>query len=186
MTLPIETERLVLRRYTHRDVPDILDLVSHSSVAGAVPEIEPTESGVIEYIDLQNSFRPFEQDKCFDLAIEQAGRVIGLLTLVRRKHRLGELGYALHIAYRGRGYATEAARALVAYAFTSLDLHRVQATTSSHNSGSWRVMERLGMVREGWLKEATIQDGQWMDVFIYGILAREWPGANVMDGPAQA
>ena len=131
------------------------------------------------------SLQPFERDKCFDLAIEQAGRVIGLLTLVRRKHRLGELGYALHVAYRGCGYATEAARALVAYAFTSLDLHRIQAATSSHNTGSWRVMERLGMVREGRLKEADFQDGHWVDRFIYGILAREWPGADMKNEPAQ-
>ncbi len=202
MTLPITTERLILRRYTYHDIQDIIEFVSHPSVAKATPEIEATESGVRKYIDLQNSYQPFEQDKCFDLAIERKedSKVIGLLTLVCREHKQGEIGYAetgyaeigyaeigyaeigyaeigyaLGAKYRGQGYATEAARALMAYGFTSLDLHRIQADTGSDNSASWRVMERLGMRREKQLQEAIFKDGEWVDALIYGILADEWP-----------
>ena len=119
---------------------------------------------------------PFEQDKCFDLAIERIAdrKVIGLLTLISRKHRQGEIGYALGINFRGQGYATEAAAALIEYAFETLGLHRVHATTSSGNPDSFRVMERLGMKQEGRMREATFKDGTWLDKLVYGLLAREW------------
>ena len=176
MSLPISTERLVLRRFTHDDVADLLACVSEPSFARATPEIEATEAGVRAYIDAQNGLAPFAQDKCFDLAIERKrdGRVLGLLTLVRKAHGQGEIGYALGLAYRGRGYATEAARGLLAYAFAELGLHRVQATTHPDNRGSWRVMERLGMRREGHLREAVFSEGKWTDELIYGLLASEY------------
>jgi RimJ/RimL family protein N-acetyltransferase len=176
MTLPITTDRLTLRRYTREDTRDVLELVSHPSVAEATPEIEATKSGVGEYIDKQNSYRPFERDKCFDLAIERKtdGRVIGLLSLVNKQHKQGEIGYALGVEHRGQGFATEAARALLAYGFTSLDLHRIQANTDSGNPDSWKVMERLGMRRESCLREAAHRDGKWLDVLIYAIIVNEW------------
>jgi RimJ/RimL family protein N-acetyltransferase len=176
MTLPIRTERLVLRRFTQDDVPDIIAFVSHPSVARATPEIEPTESAVTKYVERQNAYQPFELGKCFDLALQRKkdGRVIGLLSLVCKEHRQGEIGWALGVDYRGQGYATEAAKALMTYGFASLGLHRIYATTSSANPGSWRVMERLGMRREAHLREAECRDGEWLDILIYGILAAEW------------
>lgn len=176
MTLPIKTGRLLLRRFTEDDLPDVLAFLAHPSVARATPEIEATEGGVSKYIAMQNSYEPFELDRCFDLAIEQQidGRVIGLLTLVRREHQLGEIGYALGIDFRSRGYATEAAEGLMAYAFSVLGLHRIQAETSSDNLDSYKVMERLGMQREGRLREAIWQDGQWFDKLYYGLLQEEW------------
>lgn len=179
-SLSITTPRLVVRRLGPADLHDILDFLSHPSVARATPEIEATEAGVKRYIDLQNAYQPFEQDKCFDLAIERKadGKVIGLLTLVRREHRQGAIGYALAIEHRGHGYATEAAQALVDYGFGPLALHRIYAETDSGNPASWRVMERLGMRREGCLREAVLEDGQWLDHLIYGLLAAEWLAAG--------
>ena len=178
MTLPITTKRLILRRYTEDDIQDILECVAHSSVATATPEIEATEAGVRRYIEMQNSYQPFEQDKCFDLAIERKedSKVIGLLSLVCKAHKQGAIGYALGIGYRGQGYATEAAQGLVGYGFASLNLHRIYADTDSGNPESWNVMERLGMRREGYFREAIFRDGEWLDVLIYGILAAEWQG----------
>lgn len=178
MTLPITTERLLLRRYTHDDVPDLLEFVSHPSVARATPEIKPTVEGIREYVDLQNSYKPFELDKCFDLAVQrQDGSVIGLLSLVCKNHKQASIGWGLNVAHRGQGFATEAARALITYSFNVLGLHRVHATTSHINTASWAVMERLGMRREAHLREAEFRDGQWLDVLIYGILEHEWPGS---------
>jgi RimJ/RimL family protein N-acetyltransferase len=176
MTLPIRTERLLLRRFRHEDGQDMVAFLTHPSVARATPEIEATDAGVRKYIDMQNGYRPFEQDKCFDLAIERLadGRVMGLLTLITREHSLGEIGYALGIDFRDQGYATEAAGGLMDYAFKELKLHRIQAETSHANHESYQVMERLGMRREAHLRETTFRDGVWLDKLIYGVLAREW------------
>ena len=101
-------------------------------------------------------------------------KVIGLLSLICKKHEQGEIGWGVGIDHRGQGFATEAARALMTYGFTSLGLHRIYATTSSANPGSRRVMERLGMRREARLREAEFRNGKWLDTLIYGILVDEW------------
>ena len=172
----IATPRLILRRYTHADIPDILAFVAHPSVSRATPEIKATEAGVKHYIDQQNTYQPFEMGKCFDLAIElrEENLVIGLVSTVRREQEQAEIGYALAVEYRGRGLATEAAGALVAYGFDALKLHRVSARTGEHNTRSWCLMERLGMRREAHLRESHEVNGEWDDEFIYAILADEW------------
>jgi RimJ/RimL family protein N-acetyltransferase len=174
MTLPIVTERLVLRRYTHDDIPDVLRFPSQPSVTSE--NIQPTEEGIRKYIDLQNSYQPFEKDKVFELAVERKedGKVIGLVGLICRDHGQGEIGWALVVEHRGQGYATEAARALMDYGFNSLGLHRIHADTSSDNLASWRIMERLGMRREALLRGSVYEEGKWLDKYIYGMLADEW------------
>ena len=76
--------------------------------------------------------------------------------------------------YWNRGYATEATRAMLAFGFERLGLHRVRAATLSPNVGAWRVLEKLGMVREGELRETTLLDGGWANSLIYGMLEQEW------------
>jgi ribosomal-protein-alanine N-acetyltransferase len=176
VSLPISTERLILRRFSHKDVQDVIEFVSHPSVARITREIKPSKSEVKRYIDLQNSYEPFEANKCFDLGIEltEEHKIIGLLTLICRAHQQGQIGWSLNIAYRGRGYVTEGARALIKYGFENLGLHRIWADTSNVNIPSWKVMERLGMRREGCYREAEFRDNQWIDTLVYAILAEEW------------
>jgi RimJ/RimL family protein N-acetyltransferase len=176
MTLPITTERLILRRYKPDDAPDILAFASHPSVMRIALDFQVTPEGVREYIQRQNFYQPFEKGKCFDLAIElkEKGQVIGFLGFIHRQHQRGEIGYALGVNYRGRGLASEAAEAVVNYAFGVLGLHKVEADATSDNPASWRIMERLGMQREGCLREVELHDGAWVDRVLYGILADEW------------
>jgi RimJ/RimL family protein N-acetyltransferase len=178
MTLPITTERLVLRRFDDEDAADLLAMVAHPSVARTTPEIEASAEGVRRYVEMQRGLQPFEQGKCFDLALERKGdgQVIGLVSLVCREHRQAEIGWALGVEHRGQGFATEAARALLDYGFARLGLHRIQASTSSRNPGSLGVMERLGMRLEARLREVELQDGAWEDELAYAILSREWMG----------
>jgi RimJ/RimL family protein N-acetyltransferase len=177
MTLPIFTERLVLRNLTYSDIQDVVEIASDPSVVRVTTNLEANEAKVREYIDKQRSYRPFERDKYYDLAIERKkdGKVVGLLGLVSKDHKQGLIGWALGVDYRGNGYATEGARALVMYGFSELDLHRIYAKTSNINTASWKVMERVGMRKEAHLREAEFRDGEWIDVLIYAILADEWP-----------
>ncbi len=174
MTLPIFTERLILRRFTYNDVQDIIGIVSHPSVARVTTNLEANESKVKEYIDKQNSYQPFEKDKYYDLAIERKdGKVMGLLGLMCVDHKQALIGWALGIDYRGNGYVTEGARSLMMYGFSELGLHRIYAKTSNINTPSWKVMERVGMRKEAHLCESEFRDGEWIDVLIYAILARD-------------
>lgn len=117
VNLPIITERLILRRFAMDDVQALLELVRDPSVVRVMRGIEPTKASIRNYLATQTSYRHFEQDKCFDLALERQddGKVVGLLSLIRRDHRKAEIGWSLGISYRGQGYVTEGARALVTY-----------------------------------------------------------------------
>lgn len=93
-------------------------------------------------------------------------------------HRSARLGFVLVEAAWGHGYATEAARALLQWAFDTLDLNRVQAETDTRNAASARVLEKLGFRREGTLREDCVVAGDVSDSWVYGLLRREWEGAT--------
>jgi RimJ/RimL family protein N-acetyltransferase len=90
-------------------------------------------------------------------------------------HRSATLGYCFHEASWGHGYATEAARSLLQWAFDTLDLNRIQAETDTRNRASARVLEKLGFVLEGELREDCVVNGDVSNSFVYGLLRREWP-----------
>ncbi|UCM88228.1 GNAT family N-acetyltransferase [Streptomyces marincola] len=89
-------------------------------------------------------------------------------------HRSASLGYCLDDAMWGRGYATEAAHALLRWAFDTLDLNRVQAEADTRNAASARVLEKVGFVREGTLREDCVVNGEVSDSWVFGLLRREW------------
>jgi [ribosomal protein S5]-alanine N-acetyltransferase len=89
-------------------------------------------------------------------------------------YRSASLGYCLGEAAWGQGFATEAAHALLQWAFDSLDLNRVQAETDTRNLASARVLEKIGFVREGTLREDCVVNGEVSDSWVFGLLRREW------------
>ena len=112
------------------------------------------------------------------LAIERAadGVFIGWCSLRNWNpdYRSARLGYCLDEAAWGEGFATEAARAVLHWAFDTLDLNRVESATDTRNTASSRVLEKLGFVREGTLREDCIVDGEISDSWVFGLLRREW------------
>ena len=179
--LPILTPRLCLRNLNHKDIPDILDILTHPSVA-RILTMKADELSVKEYIDKQNSYLPFQEEKYYDLAVEykEEGKVIGLIGILCKPHHQGAVGWSIGMDYQRKGFALEGARALMTFAFRTLGLHRIYAITSNINTPSWKLMERLGMRREAHLRETELRDGQWIDQFIYAILKNEW---QVKDQP---
>jgi RimJ/RimL family protein N-acetyltransferase len=111
------------------------------------------------------------------LAMDRAadGAFLGWCGLTRWNpvYRSASLGYVLDDAAWGHGYATEAASALLQWAFETLDLNRVQAETDTRNVASARVLEKLGFVREGTLREDCVVNGDVSDSWVYGLLRRE-------------
>ncbi len=112
------------------------------------------------------------------LAIERAAdnAFIGWCSLAKwdPNYRSAKMGYCLDDAAWGRGFATEAAGAVLRWAFDTLDLNRVQAETDTRNTASSRVLEKLGFVREGTLREDCIVDADVSDSWVYGLLRRDW------------
>jgi RimJ/RimL family protein N-acetyltransferase len=115
--------------------------------------------------------------------LRETGALVGGLSLrcVSAEHRQGELGFVMHPAYHGRGYATEAARPLLGLAFGTFGFHRLAGRLEARNAGSARVLEKLGMRREAHLVENEWVKGEWQSELVYALLAAEWrarPGAS--------
>jgi RimJ/RimL family protein N-acetyltransferase len=118
-----------------------------------------------------------ERDEGLSLAVTErtTDAIVGAAGLaINRTHRRGELGYWVAAEKWGCGYATEASRAVIDYAFGPLDLSRVVAHCLTRNPGSRRVMEKLGMQLEGRLRKHMVKWDVAEDIWIYGILREEW------------
>jgi RimJ/RimL family protein N-acetyltransferase len=88
--------------------------------------------------------------------------------------RVAEIGFTVRPEYQGQGYATEGVRTLLGYLFGARAKHRVTARCDPRNVPSARVLERLGMRREGRLLQAVWAKGEWADELCYAILDGEW------------
>ena len=108
---------------------------------------------------------------------DRDGAFLGWCALTRWNpdFRSAALGYCYDQAAWGHGYATEAAHAVLQWAFHAYELNRVQAETDTRNAASARVLEKLGFTREGTLREDCIVNGHISDSWVYGLLKREWP-----------
>ena len=104
------------------------------------------------------------------------GPVIGDLSvfLTSGSHAQIEIGWVFHPDHQRKGYATEAARALLDLAFEEIGAHRVFARLDPHNTASVALCQRLGMRQEAYFRESEIFKGAWGDLAIYAILWREW------------
>lgn len=102
-------------------------------------------------------------------------RLLGTVSLRRyARDRRAELGYWLATTAWGEGFATEATRALVDFGFRELQLARIYAQVIAGNQASMRVLEKLGMVREGVKRKHIRQERRLQDLVLYGLLREEW------------
>src|SRR5262249_20745058 len=110
------------------------------------------------------------------IALRDSGDYVGDVAFhwVSVEHRTGEVGFVIDPAHQGRGYATEAARAMLDWGFGTFGLHRIIGRTEARNAASARVLERLGMRREAHLVENEWVKGEWQSELVYAILDREW------------
>jgi [ribosomal protein S5]-alanine N-acetyltransferase len=180
MPLPtptVHTARLLLRPFTPADTDAIYALQSNPRVLrywDSPPWKERARADRFIAVCRQME----KEGTGARLAIERAtdGAFIGWCGLIQWNpdYRSASMGYCLDEAAWGHGFATEAAGALLHWAFDTLDLNRVQAETDTRNTASSRVLEKLGFVREGTQREDCIVDGDVSDTWVYGLLRREW------------
>lgn len=97
--------------------------------------------------------------------------------------RQAEIGFTIAPGHQGHGHATDAARELLGYLFDQRGKHRVTASCDARNTASARVLERLGLRREGHLRESTWAKGEWTDDLLYAVLSREWQSSGLGTRP---
>jgi ribosomal-protein-alanine N-acetyltransferase len=171
------TSRLLLREFVEGDYLALFDLDSRPEMhtyERELPGEAETRRTLDEYIRNQGE-EPRTTYK-FAITIPPDETARGILKLSREWEaiREWEVGWAIHPDDWGKGYAREAARQVLDWAFKELNVHRIVAFCHSGNSASVRVMEKLGMHQDGRLRETRWLGGSWWDEYVYSILEREW------------
>jgi len=167
----IETKRLIIREFEPGDWQDVLQYTSDPLVMHYMPDKVYTEETVKQFLKENQG----DQARNYAVVLPDEQRVIGHIVFFPwfGEHTY-EIGWIFNSDYHGMGYATEAARALLQYGFETLGIHRLIATCQPENTPSYRVMEKLGMRREGYFKECIPHGNSWWDEYFYAILASEW------------
>lgn len=183
--VPIETKRLILRKINLDDVPMIFSILSEAQVVDNTAGLE-RYTAISQATDLVKKIMyNYQIDSAYDpilfgiidkMTEELIGCVgfFGYTSLFSR----AELGYFLSPKVWGRGFAAEAALALVDFGFANLYLNRIEATVFPENGPSVRVLEKTGMRCEGVLRQHVARNGQFRDRKIYSILRDEWCGTQ--------
>jgi RimJ/RimL family protein N-acetyltransferase len=183
ITSAIATERLLLRPFTADDLDDLHAIQSRPEVVRYLYWDVRSREEVRAILQRKvGQTHLTEEGDLLSLAIvlpSAAGTANGVIGEVSlwwhsREHRQGEIGYVLHPAFHGRGFATEAARAVLNCAFGQAGLHRVYGRTDARNAASAGLMRRLGMREEAHFIHNEMFKGEWGDELVFAILETEW------------
>ncbi|MHB8595245.1 MAG: GNAT family N-acetyltransferase [Ktedonobacteraceae bacterium] len=174
----ITTKRLVLREFEEQDWPAVLTYQSDPRYLRYYDWTERTEKDVRAFVGMFIAWHEAEPRTRFQLAITLAsnGQLIGNCGIRKKTPDAqdADIGYELDPRYWGCGYATEAARAMLAFGFRELALHRIWAWCIAENVASAHVLEKIGMRQEGSLRQNEWMQGCWWDTLLYAMLEHEW------------
>lgn len=179
MEMLLTTERLELRLVSSGDLAAVHELhrlpeTNRFNTLGIPSTLEQTQNVLQDLIvDAEKAQNPAYTFGIRERAYQE---FIGLIALKcgNPKFRIGEVWYKLHVDHWGKGYATEALERILQFGFADVRLHRIEAGCAVENEGSIRVLEKVGMLREGRKRKVLPLDSGWSDNFFYAILEEDW------------
>jgi RimJ/RimL family protein N-acetyltransferase len=174
----LETRRLILREFREEDWRDVQEYRSDPVVVKYLPFQPATEAETKALIAKIIGFQKAQPRMVYNFALidKHDDKVIGScsIELSSDGDKQGEIGYALNRSYWNQGLMTEASRGVVTFGFKQLGLHRIYGGCDPANTASSLVMEKLGMKRDGQLREHELWKGTWHDYLLYSVLEQEW------------
>ena len=176
--MELNTERLILREFNPNDWPAVLAYQSDPLYLRYYDWTERTPEAVQEFVQMFLTQQEQQPRTKFQLAITLRSdhQLIGNcgIRMASADAHEGDIGFELSPKHWGRGYATEAARAVLTFGFTELHLHRIWSWCVADNVGSARVLEKIGMQPEGRLRDKEYYRGRWWDTRLFAILEEKW------------
>ncbi|RYX81202.1 N-acetyltransferase [bacterium] len=175
---PITTERLIVRPFAASDLADFLAYQSLPEVRMYMGGEPMSEEKAAKFIGQMAVAQGNEKGQYHAFAVYHPSdeRVIGDVGfyLEEGPEEKGDLGFQFHPAYHGKGYAHEAASALMGYGFLQLNLRRITSGCDARNTASFQLMERLGLRREAHFVQSRITNGVLHNEYAYALLRDEW------------
>ena len=167
----VKTERLFIRDFETADWQAVHEYTSDSHVMKYIPEGVFSEEDAKDFVHKNMG----ENAENFPVILTDGNVLIGHIVFHKYfgEHTY-EIGWVFNPKYYNQGYASEAAKATLKYGFEEMKLHRIIATCQPQNPPSYRVMEKIGMRREGYFKKCIPNGNEWWDEYYYAILEEEW------------
>ena len=171
------TERLALRPMQVSDYTDMYDYAKRPELTRYLLW-SPHPSAEYSKEFLKFVVKRYRAGKFYDWGVEEkeSGRMIGTcgFTSIDVEHRKGEIGYVINPDFHHRGYALEAAAEILKFGFLELDLNRIECRFMQGNAPSLKVMEKLGMTFEGYMRDAMYVKGEYRTIGVCSILKEEY------------
>jgi RimJ/RimL family protein N-acetyltransferase len=172
----LETDRLILRPFEPADAPLVQVLAAAREIADTtltIPHPYP-DGAAAAWIATHQPAWQAGSGATYAITLRDTQTLVRTIGLhIMKAHACAELGYWIAVPCWNQGYCTEALRAVLAFAFDSLKLHRIQARHFMRNPPSGRVMQKVGMRFEGTLRGAVRKWDRFEDVALYGLLASD-------------
>jgi RimJ/RimL family protein N-acetyltransferase len=177
----LSAPRVTLRSLTREDAADVLAIFGDLEVmrfwsAPPLADLQAAQA-LVEEINGHFRLRRLFQ---WGISLNETKEIVGTCTLlgVSTEHQRAEIGFALRRREWGRGLASEAVDRLIAFAFETLGLHRLEADADPENTRSLALLERHGFTKEGHLRERWLHLGERRDTAFMGLLRGEWTGKH--------
>jgi len=188
LPIPLQTPRLLLRRLHPDDWKDVLEIAGDEEVSrylGDLPVAD--EEQITRWLrdDAKERLTQPGQALCLGLVLSAGEKLIGHLSLqlIDVDHRQASFSVCLNRAFHRKGLATEAVRAMLAFCFAGIGLHRVATSCDSRNEAACRLLQRAGFRREGEFIQNSFVNGEWVDTVYYAMLSTEYSSTKNGAGP---
>ncbi len=168
--MELKTERLLLNQPHLDDIPNLIEIMKnpiYNQNTTNIPFPYTEDSGRF-WVKLAADGLHQGNAYIFAIRLKDNEQIIGGIGLgVDQAHNKAELGYWLAEPYWNQGLITEAGKAILSFGFETLKLKRIFASYFSYNEASGRIMQKLGMEKEGILRAYTLKNGQYLDHVVY-------------------
>jgi len=174
----LKSERVIMREIEKKDWVDVHKYASQQLVCQYQPWGPNSEEESEEFVKqvIVDAKKKPRSRFVFAIILKGNGNMIGAVELNIQDYtnKIGEIGYIINPDYWGMRYATEAAKLVIEFSFNKFNLHRIYATCDPRNVASSKVLEKIGMTKEGRMREDLLMKDGWRDSLLYSILVQEW------------
>jgi ribosomal-protein-alanine N-acetyltransferase len=178
MNKNLESGRLYLRELKESDLRDVHEYASQEIVSQyqqwGPNSLEESQVFVTEV--MADAKKEPRTRFVFAVVLKESEKLIGAVEFNVRDsaNKAGEIGYTLNPDFWGQGIATETAKMMLKLGFSEMGLHRIYATCDPRNAASQKVLEKIGMGKEGRMREDILMKDGWRDSLLYSVLEHEW------------
>ena len=186
--MKIEGKNIHLRPVTKRDARSLYEHARDKEISRYTFVPHPyTVEDALRFIRHSRKQARAGKEYHFGIALNATGQIVGMVGMehISQQHQRAEVGYWLGKSFWGRGYASEALRLMLKFAFEHLKLNRITAGVMHPNTASARMLKRVGFTCEGRFRRSFLQYGQWMDELRFGILKEEFESQGHEDDTEQ-